>query len=125
MPQDKKTKQTKASKPKEKPSLLYIGYLDLVFKLDLTDKDLEKKNASKEENKDNKDNKDDKETKGNKDNDDKYYKIEDFSDIKSLEQILKDNKSLWDRIVLKPGNDSVKQILIGNKASKKNVELNI
>ena len=119
MPQDKKTKQTKASKPKEKPSLLIIGYLDLVFKLDLTDKDLEKKNASKEENKDNKDNKDDKETKGNKDNDDKYYKIEDFSDIKSLEQILKDNKSLWDRIVLKPGNDSVKQILIGNKASKK------
>ena len=116
MPQDKKTKQTKASKPKEKPSLLYIGYLDLVFKLDLTDKDLEKKNASKEENKDNKD---DKEAKSNKDNDDKYYKIEDFSDIKSLEQILKDNKSLWDRIVLKPGNDSVKQILIGNRASKK------
>ena len=103
MPQDKK-KQTKGTKKKEvkeeapKPALLCIGFVDLVFKLDLTDKDLEKKDA--------------------KDNDDKYYKLEDFTDIKSLE-FLKNNKSLWDRIVLKPGNDSVKQLLVGNKASKK------
>jgi hypothetical protein len=103
MPQDKK-KQTKGNKQKDKkdegpkPQLLCIGSVDLVFKLDLTDKDLEKKDA--------------------KSNDDKYYKLDDFSDIKSLE-FLKNNKPLWDRIVLKPGNDSIKQLLIGNKASKK------
>ena len=63
-------KKTQKSKKKEEvveaiPLVLAMGELDLIFKINFKDEDLEK---SSKEAKD----------------DDKYYKLEDLSDIKSL-----------------------------------------
>ena len=92
----------------ESPPLLFtMGELDLIFRIDFKEEDLEKeetesKSGEKESNKDN------------------YYKLEDINTLKDL-SFIKDNEDLWDRIKLKPGNDNIKLLLIGNKNAKKKV----
>ena len=89
-----------------------MGYVDLIFCLNLSDKDLEK--PSSEENASNEQNQDKK-----KENEqDKYYKLEDLNSIKDL-NFIKDKKEIWDKIILSGGNDTMKQLIIGNKTSKK------
>ena len=89
------------------PTMFAMGYVDLIFKLNLTDKDLEKppseENSGSEE---------------KKNEEDKYYKLEDLNSIKDL-NFLKDKKELWDKIVLSGGNHTLNQLIIGNKTSKK------
>ena len=114
------SKSGKAVKTKSKatgfsesiPTLFAMGNVDLIFKLNLTDKDLEK--PTSDENQGN----EQKEEKGKKGEDDKHYKIEDINSIKDLE-FIKEKKEIWDKIVLSGGNDTIKQLIIGNKTSKK------
>ena len=93
-----KSKQT-AQVGEAIPLVLTMGELDLIFKINFKDEDLEK---SSKEAKD----------------DDKYYKLEDLSDIKSL-SFLKDKEELWNRIKLCPGNENIKLLLMGGKNCKK------
>ena len=75
-----------------------MGEMDLIFTITFTDKDLEKPEGEGE---------------------DKYYKIEDMSSIKDL-QFLKDkDEEFIGRIKMRPNNEFTKQLLLGNKISKK------
>ena len=75
-----------------------MGEMDLIFTITFTDKDLEKPDGE---------------------GDDKYYKIEDMSSIKDL-QFLKDkDEEFIGRIKVRPNNEFTKQLLLGNKISKK------
>ena len=102
------SKTVKTNKSKSKTSgftdsnsvLFTMGYVDLIFKLNLTDKDLEKPDVKENE------------------NEEKYYKIEDINSIKDL-KFIEDKKSIWDKINVSGANDTIKQLLIGNKIAKK------
>jgi hypothetical protein len=75
-----------------------MGEMDLIFTITFTDKDLEKPDGE---------------------GDDKYYKIEDMSSIKDL-QFLKDkDEEFIGRIKMRPNNEFTKQLILGNKISKK------
>ena len=109
------SKTTKSGSTKMKfhePSstLFAMGYVDLIFKLKLTNKDLLK--SDEDQNKAEENDKQDPKT------DDRYYHIEDFNTIEDL-KFLEDKKDLWDKITLSGGNDTIKQLLIGNKISKR------
>ena len=97
----KKTQKSKqnAPTPPPIPLMLTMGELDLIFKINFKDEDLEK---SSKEAKD----------------DDKYYKLEDLTDIKSL-SFLKDKEEIWDRFKLFPGNENIKLLIMGGKNCKK------
>jgi len=109
------SKTTKSGRTKTKsggfaeatPVMFAMGHVDLIFSLNLTDKDLEKPDSDNQQS----DGKKGKE-------EDKYYKLEDLTSISSL-NFMKDKKEIWERIVLNGGNDTIKQLLIGNKASKR------
>ena len=96
-------------------TMFTMGNVDLIFKLNLSDKDLlkspDENQSSGQEEINNKEGK-----KGNEE--DKYYKLEDLKTIKDLD-FIKDKKEIWDKIIVSGGNDTIKQLLIGNKASKK------
>ncbi len=105
-----KTKTKSGAFSETTPVMFAMGHVDLIFSLNLSDKDLEKENPeSKNEQNDGK-------QKGNQE--DRYYKLEDLTSIQSL-NFMKDKKEIWDKIILKGGNDTIKQLLIGNKVSKK------
>ena len=97
-----KGKQTKTPKPKETPGCLSFGKLDLIYKFEFTEKDLEK--PEEEVQKD--------------ENGSKYYNIEDFHSIKDL-KFIQDKKNIIDKIILKPNNSTLDQLLTANKISKK------
>ena len=86
-----KTK-TKSSFLESGPTVFVMGYVDLIFTIKLTESDLQ--------------------------NEDKQIKFEDLSSIKDLD-FLKDKTDIWDRIILRGGNDTLRHLLIGNKTSKK------
>ena len=92
-----------------------MGYVDLIFKLNLTDKDLEK---SSDENQNNEQNQE----KKKENEEDKYYKLEDLNSILDL-NFIKDKKEIWDKISVSGGNDTMKQLLIGNKTSKRKCKI--
>ena len=98
---NQKEKQNK-QKPKEAPGCLSFGKLDLIYKIEFAEKDLEK--PEKDE------------------NGDKYYNIEDFNSIKDLE-FIKDKKTIWDKITLRANNATLEQLLIANKMSKKKMNV--
>ena len=78
-----------------------MGEMDLIFEIFFDDKDLENPQSKSE--------------------DDKYYKIENMKEIKDL-SVLKDkfeNEEFLNTIKLKPNNEFIKQLLIGNKIAKK------
>ena len=93
------------------PLLFTMGELDLVFRIDFREDDLEKLES---ENKSGE--------KESKEENNNYYKLEDINTLKDL-SFIKENEDLWDRIKLKPGNDNIKLLLIGNKNSKKKVQI--
>jgi hypothetical protein len=96
-----KGKQTK-QKPKELLGCLSFGKLDLIYKIEFNEKDLEK---TEEEIKQD-------------ENGSKYRNIEDINSLTDL-QFIKDKKNIWDKIILKPNNSTLEQLLTGNKISKK------
>jgi hypothetical protein len=108
MPKKTDKKQNKSKKLEDShPHLLTFGELDLIFKIEFKKDDLEKSESS------------DKETSNNET---EYYKLEDLNELKDL-KFLQDNEELWDKIQLKPGNESLKVLLIGNKNLKKKCEV--
>ena len=104
-----KSKSKASGFPDSVPTMFTMGHVDLIFKINLTDKDLEK--PSSEENQNNEQNQ-------KKNEEDKYYKLEDINSIKDL-QFIQDKKEIWDKIVMSGGNDTMRQLIIGNKTSKK------
>ena len=86
-----KTK-TKSSFLESGPTVFVMGYVDLIFTIKLTENELQ--------------------------NEDKQIKLEDLSSIKDL-NFMKDKTDIWDRIILRGGNDTLRHLLIGNKTSKK------
>ena len=105
-----KSGSTKSKFHESTSTLFAMGYVDLIFKLKLTNKDLLKSEDDQQQSEQN-------EKQGQK-TDDKYYNISDFKSIEDL-QFLKDKRELWDKITLTGGNDTIKQLLIGNKIAKK------
>ena len=95
---DKQSKQ----KQKETPGCLSFGKLDLIYKIEFAEKDLEK--PEKDE------------------NGEKYLNIEDINSIKDLE-FIKDKKTIWDKITLRANNSTLEQLLIANKMSKKKMNV--
>lgn len=92
------------------PLLFTMGELDLIFRIDFQEEDLEKEESQSKS-------KDKESNKGKSE----YYKFEDINSLKDL-SFIKDNDDLIDRIKLKPGNESMKLLLIGNKNAKKRVQ---
>ena len=99
-------KKTKTSAEKG-PSMFAMGYVDLIFEIKLTEKDLEKPPQGENQNTENKGKEED-----------KYYKIEELNSIADL-KFLKDKKEIWNKIILSGGNDTIKQLIVGNKTAKK------
>ena len=100
-----KSKQAKA-KPKDIPGCLSFGKLDLIYKFEFIEKDLEKSEEEIQQD----------------ENGSKYYNIEDFNSIKDL-KFLQDKKEIWERISLKPNNTTLDQLLTANKISKKKMNV--
>ena len=98
-------KQNK-QKGKEASSCLSFGKLDLIYKIEFTEKDLEKPEEEIKQ-----------DEKG-----EKYYNIENINSIKDL-QFIQDKKNILDKISLKGNNATLEQILVGNKMSKKKTKM--
>ena len=103
---NKNTKQKQNQNPNQNQDeneisgfTLAMGELDLIFTIIFTDKDLEKPDSKNE--------------------DDKYYKIEDMSSIKDLSFLKDKDEEFLNRIKIHPNNEFTKQLLLGNKISKK------
>ena len=79
---------------------LSLGELDLIFEINFTDQDLLNPNAKSED-------------------PEKYYKLENLNTIKDLSFISSLSIDFINRIKLKPNNHLIRQILLGNKISKK------
>ena len=75
-----------------------MGEMDLIFTINFIDKVLEKPDGE---------------------GDDKYYKIEDISSIKDLGFLKDKDEEFISRIKMRPKNEFTKQLLLGNKKSKK------
>ena len=120
------SKSVKRSKSKVKlsselmPSLFAMGYIDLIFKIKLSQKDLLKpeEDLKKAENSDNPEENNEQENTP----EERYYHIEDLKSIADL-HFLKDKKELWDKISLSGGNDTLKQLINGNRISKKRCKI--
>ena len=110
-----KTKSKASGFSDSNPTMFTMGYVDLVFKLNLTDKDLEKPSDENQNNEQNQEKKKENE-------EDKYFKLEDLNSILDL-NFIKDKKEIWDKIIVSGGNDTMKQLLIGNKTSKKKCKI--
>ena len=95
-------KKQPKQKVKELPGCLSFGKLDLIYKIEFAEKDLEK---TEEEIKQD-------------ENGTKYRNIEDINTLTDL-QFIKDKKNIWDKIILKPNNSTLEQLLTANKISKK------
>ena len=103
---DKKNKNAQQGKQnkqktKETPGCLSFGKMDLIYKIEFCEKDLENPNGE-----------------GNE----KYYNIENFNSIQDL-KFIHEKKNIWDKITLKPNNGTLEQLLFANKMSKKKMNL--
>ena len=96
-----KGKQPK-QKVKELPGCLSFGKLDLIYKIEFTEKDLEKTEEEMKQD----------------ENGSKYRNIEDINTLTDL-QFIKDKKNIWDKIILKPNNSTLEQLLTANRILKK------
>ena len=119
---DKKQQKKQQGKPaKQKikdaiPLALSFGKVDLIYRIEFTEKDLEKPQGENQNNQNNQENKENKE--------DKYYDIENFNSIKDLQFLKEENKKyIWDKIQLIPCNSTLEQLLIANKISKKKMHV--
>ena len=115
------SKSVKNGKSKSKSSLepnsvlFAMGYFDVILKIKFTKEDLLKPSENKEtsENPENPD---------SSTPNDNYYHIEDLNSIEDLD-FLENKKHLWDKIIISGGNDTLKQLLIGNRISKKKCKI--
>ena len=89
-------KGKKEKEQQETPGCLSFGKLDLIYKIEFNEKDLE--------------------------NGEQPYNIEDINSIKDL-SFIKEKKNIWDKIIVKPNNQTLEQLLFGNKISKKKMNL--
>ena len=98
-PQGKQNKQ----KIKEAiPLALSFGKIDIIYRIEFTEKDLEKPE--------------------NENQDEKYYDIENINSIKDL-SFIKDKKNIWDKFQLIPNNSTLEQLIIANKIAKKKMHV--
>ena len=95
----KKEQKQKEEKIQFSGMTFAMGQLDLIFEITFDDKDLENPNSTSD--------------------DDKYFKIEDMKSIKDLSFLKDKNEEFLNTIKLKPNNEFIKQLLLGNKMSKK------
>ena len=110
--------RSKSPRDASQPILLSMGKLDLIFKIDFTDEDLEiveenSNNSQSVEEQDQQASQKDKSTNKVR----SYYKIEDFNSISDL-KFLQNKKETWKKIQLIPNNDTLKQLLLGAKTTK-------
>ena len=100
---NKKGKKKETKPKKEEPEFsgmtFAMGQMDLIFEIILDDKDLENPESKSE--------------------DDKYFQIEDMKEIKDISFLKDKNEEFLNTIKLKPNNEFIKQLLLGNKISKK------
>ena len=89
---------------KQLPCILSMGHIDLIFQLEFEEKDLQKPltNSSNMNNI------------NEGEEDISYYNFEDINSIKDL-YFLKKKRSIWNKIKLKAGNQTLSQILNGNE----------
>ena len=80
-------------------NILSIGELDLIFEINFTDVELEIPNSQNEEK--------------------KYYKLENIYTLHDLKFISSLSNEFINKIKLKPNNHLIRQLLLGNKISKK------
>ena len=98
-PQGKQNKQ----KIKEAiPLALSFGKIDIIYRIEFTEKDLEKPE--------------------NENQDEKYYDIENINSIKDL-SFIKEKKNIWDKFQLIPNNSTLEQLIIANKIAKKKMHV--
>ena len=76
-----------------------MGQMDLIFEIILDDEDLKNPESKSDE--------------------DKYFKIEDMKAIKDIFFLKDKNEEFLNTIKLKPNNEFIKQLILGNKISKK------
>ena len=101
-----RNKKVKKKEPKQKQSeeslggmTFAMGPMDLIFEINFDDKDLENPNSQSEE--------------------DKYLKIEDMNSISNLSFLQDKPEEFLNTIKIKPNNEFIKQLILGNKISKK------
>ena len=105
MKTEKKSNKLKTSKSKQSVennisgNTLSIGELDLIFEINFSDKDLENPNPENESK--------------------KYHKLEDIKTLSDLSFISSLSPDFINSIKLKPNNHLIRQLLLGNKISKK------
>ena len=101
----KETKKEKGEEPQLSGMTFAMGQMDLIFEITFDDKDLENPESKSDE--------------------DKYFKIEDMKTIKDLSFLKDKNEEFLNTIKLKPNNEFIKQLLLGNKISKKKVFIDL
>ena len=106
MKSEKKSNKKKDPKQKQPTNdnvisgnTLSMGELDLIFEINFTDQDLENPNPPSEEK--------------------RYYKLENLHTIKDLSFMSSLSSEFISKIKLKPNNHLIRQLLLGNKISKK------
>ena len=106
----KKTSKKPTNKPVQKresndisPSILSMGIIDITFRINFSNKDLELKEEI-----------------SNNNNTVSYYNIEDFKRLTDL-QFLENRKELWDKFELIPNNSTLKHLILANSLRKKKV----
>ena len=116
-----KNGKAKTKSPVDPNSVLFaMGYFDIILKIKFSDEDLLKPSQSSE-NEENTENNENEESSPPKPNDN-YYHVEDLNYIEDLE-FLENKKELWDKITISGGNDTLKQLLIGNRISQKKCKI--
>ena len=99
----KDSKQNKNEEPQFSGFTFAIGEMDLIFEINFKDEDLLNPNSSSD--------------------DDKYFKIEEMESLKDLSFLEEKKEDFLNKIKIRPNNNFVSQLLLGNKISKKNVSL--
>ena len=101
----KESKQKQGEEPQLSGMTFAMGQMDLIFEITFDDKDLENPESKTDE--------------------DKYLKIKDMKTIKDLSFLKDKNEEFLNTIKVKPNNEFVKQLLLGNKISKKKVFIDL
>ena len=100
---NKKVKKKESKQKQSEESLggmtFAIGPMDLIFEINFDDKDLENPDSTSEE--------------------DKYFKIEEMDSVNNLAFLQDKPEEFLNTIKIKPNNEFIKQVILGNKISKK------
>ena len=104
MPKKKSKKHAKEGNAQ----LFTMGELDLIFKIEFKKDDLKMSQGSSSSDEDS--------------SESDYYKLEDLNELKDL-SFLEEKEELWDKFQLKPGNETLKILLMGNKNTKKKCQI--